>query len=271
MVIRILTVFSFFILCVGYSQQPQQGYYDPANPQSPNYNPNGNPQISKPDTTDDSADTTQKVKEKFDFWNSPKVATFASMALPGLGQAYNKKYWKVPIVWGLMGTLGYFFIRSAAEYSQYREAYFLLRNYTNGDPPRVIELDSLSNITYRQNRYDVLREETSIFNTKNQLPQYNFTTLADSAQIDREVAYYRDNARRTRDFMGLFLLIAYVLNMADAAVDAHFAKFDVSDNLSLKISPKINSYANQPFLGLSLQLLEIDNRRKQHYFIEKDL
>ena len=72
----------------------QQNYYDPNNPQGPNYNPNNNPQIGRiTDTTEVQEDTTQKVKEKFNFWQSPHIATLASAILPGLGQAYNKKYW----------------------------------------------------------------------------------------------------------------------------------------------------------------------------------
>jgi len=61
----------------------------------------------KPDTSSkDSAVSEKSVKKKF----NPKVATFRSAILPGWGQFYNKKYWKIPIVYGALGTTaGIFF------------------------------------------------------------------------------------------------------------------------------------------------------------------
>ena len=53
----------------------------------------------------------------------PAKAAFYSAILPGLGQAYNKKYWKIPLVYGAMGTSMYFFIDNSKKYNQYRDAY----------------------------------------------------------------------------------------------------------------------------------------------------
>ena len=54
---------------------------------------------------------------------TPAKAAFYSAILPGLGQAYNKKYWKIPLVYGAIGTSLYFYIDSNKKYNQYRDAY----------------------------------------------------------------------------------------------------------------------------------------------------
>ena len=54
---------------------------------------------------------------------TPAKAAFYSAILPGLGQAYNKRYWKIPIVYGAMGTSMYFYIDSRKRYNEYRDAY----------------------------------------------------------------------------------------------------------------------------------------------------
>ncbi|MGV3696393.1 DUF5683 domain-containing protein [Flavobacterium sp.] len=53
----------------------------------------------------------------------PSKAAFFSAILPGLGQAYNKKYWKIPIVYGAIGTSLYFYIDNSKKYHSYRDAY----------------------------------------------------------------------------------------------------------------------------------------------------
>jgi len=53
----------------------------------------------------------------------PSKAAFYSAILPGLGQAYNKKYWKVPIVYGAIGTSMYFYLDNNKKYHSYRDAY----------------------------------------------------------------------------------------------------------------------------------------------------
>lgn len=54
---------------------------------------------------------------------TPAKAAFYSAVLPGLGQAYNKKYWKIPMVYGAIGTSLYFYIDSNKKYNQVRDAY----------------------------------------------------------------------------------------------------------------------------------------------------
>jgi hypothetical protein len=54
---------------------------------------------------------------------TPAKAAFFSAVLPGLGQAYNKKYWKIPLVYGAIGTSIYFYADNNKKYRQYRTAY----------------------------------------------------------------------------------------------------------------------------------------------------
>ena len=54
---------------------------------------------------------------------TPAKAAFYSAVLPGLGQAYNKKYWKIPLVYGAIGASIYFYVDSKKNYNQYRDAY----------------------------------------------------------------------------------------------------------------------------------------------------
>ncbi|RZJ53300.1 MAG: hypothetical protein EOO44_08980 [Flavobacterium sp.] len=65
---------------------------------------------------------------------TPAKAAFYSAILPGLGQAYNKKYWKIPLVYGAIGTSLYFYIDNNKKYHDYRDAYKRrLEGYNNDD------------------------------------------------------------------------------------------------------------------------------------------
>ena len=59
---------------------------------------------------------------------SPSKAAFYSAIFPGMGQVYNKKYWKTPIVWGAMGTSIYYYLNNNKEFKRYRTAYKLRKN-----------------------------------------------------------------------------------------------------------------------------------------------
>lgn len=68
-------------------------------------------------------DSTQnKNYKKYDAL-APAKAAFYSAVLPGLGQAYNGRYWKIPIVYGALGTGVYFYIDNTKQYNRYRDAY----------------------------------------------------------------------------------------------------------------------------------------------------
>jgi len=131
--------------------------------------------------------------------HSPARAALYSAVLPGLGQAYNKKYWKIPIVYAGFGVFAYFITKNHQEYIKYREAY----NY-------VVSGDS----TYINNDYAYKYNEEQLRDAKN---------------------YYRRNLEFTYILTGIW----YILNILDASVDAHFFDFDIADDLTLRIDPII--------------------------------
>jgi hypothetical protein len=133
----------------------------------------------------------------------PKPGRAALLAIvPGAGQAYNRKWWKIPIVWGAIGTALYFEIDNVKQYRELRDNYELL---VDGDP-----------------------------NTNPSEPPYN--------QLDETaMKNYRDQWRRYVEINSLILGLLYMMQIADAYVDAHLNRFDVSDDLSLRFQPKMEA------------------------------
>jgi len=132
---------------------------------------------------------------------NPKRAALFSAVLPGAGQVYNGKYWKIPIVYSALGSAVFFF-----EYNNK-----LYKKYLAGYKERI------------EHEADPTVPET-IF----------------SEDIDTDVLLqYKNASRRNRDLSVVIFLAVYGLNIIDATVDAELSDFDVSDDLSLKISPGI--------------------------------
>ncbi|MCX7862360.1 MAG: DUF5683 domain-containing protein [Bacteroidales bacterium] len=140
---------------------------------------------------------SQKQTDTVQSKHSPKLAATLSAIMPGLGQAYNKKYWKIPIIYGGMGTLAYLTYRNNKYYQDFRTAY----------------------------------KELSSTNPNGYYTMYN-TTFTLSG-LDAGKNYYR----RYRDMFAIFTVGVYFLNIIDATVDAYLFDFDISDKLSLQIHP----------------------------------
>jgi hypothetical protein len=132
--------------------------------------------------------------------HSPNKAAIYSAVLPGLGQAYNKKYWKIPVVYAGFGTMAYFINSNAIEYNKFRNAYDY-KTSTNPDPSKYNEY---------VNKYP----EASLLQG-------------------------RDYYRRNRDLSYILTGVWYLLNVVDAAVDAYLFDYDVSEDLTLHIRPDI--------------------------------
>jgi hypothetical protein len=129
--------------------------------------------------------------------HSPHKASLYSAVLPGLGQAYNQKYWKIPIVYAGVGAISYLAITNRNEYRLAREAQVYV---ANGEEYPI------------ENKY---------------VGKYSATDLITIRD------YYRRNTEVSWIFLGLW----YILNIVDATVDAHFFNYDISDEISLQLQP----------------------------------
>jgi hypothetical protein len=140
--------------------------------------------------------------------HSPRKATIYSAVLPGLGQIYNRKYWKLPLVYGGFATFGYFINFNNEQYTTYKQAYSDIIDsdpYTNSHlglkvNPYLLQPDKISNFT------EALRRQ-------------------------------KDYWRRNRDLVVIGTVVFYAINIIDASVDAHFFNFDISDDLSINWVP----------------------------------
>jgi hypothetical protein len=133
-------------------------------------------------------------------------ATLYSAILPGAGQVYNKKYWKVPIVYAALGIPAYYFFYNK---SWYNKCQYALTVTINGSPP-----DSVAAVAP---------------------PLQPFVAAGDVNGI----ITYRDEFRKDQDYSVLFFLLFYALNIVDATVDAHLKDFNVTSDLSFQIKPMI--------------------------------
>ncbi len=146
---------------------------------------------------------------------SPSKAAFFSAVFPGGGQAYNKKYWKVPLAWAAVGIPTYFYLNNNSEYKRYREAYKL--------------------------RKRGLEDEFTL---------EDGTELISLAGLERAQKTLRGN----RDLSLLVVLLGYALQIVEASVNAHLLQFDASDNITINpkiISNPINIEA--PSVGFSFK------------------
>jgi hypothetical protein len=152
---------------------------------------------------------------------NPKYAVIRTAVLPGWGQITNKKYWKLPLVYGALGTTAYIFFRNI---KQFKEANASYKNAVDG-------IDS-NNYLIPEPYYSVLSQPDRIKN-------------------------FRNEVRQNVDYSVLFFIAFWGLNVVDAAVDANLKTFDVNDNLSLLIKPGYSQIANTN--GISL-ILKIGNK-----------
>ncbi len=152
--------------------------------------------------------------------HSPRTAAIRSAMLPGLGQIYNKKYWKLPIVYGALGGCAGVFVYNLNNYRDTRFAYRVKYNM-------------------RVNRTD-----SALFSKINPLLR---------PLEEESLRYYRDQFRRDIDYSVLFFLILWGLNVVDATVDAHLKSFDVGPDLSLQLKPGRSELAGTSGVSLVLK------------------
>ena len=146
-----------------------------------------------------------------------KKATIRSLIIPGWGQIYNKKYWKLPIVYGALGVSGGIFIYNLGEYKALRFAYkamYEAQPTTNPTTGALIPGDSSD---FRKIRSD-LKHAIEI-----------------GALDVNGIRTFRDQFRQNIDYSALAFIILWGLNVVDATVDAHLKPFDVSPDLTMHL------------------------------------
>ncbi len=161
---------------------------------------------------------------KIKFNPSPERAVWLSALFPGLGQIYNRRYWKLPIIVGGFMGLGY-----ATSWNNNQ-----LRDYSQA---------------YR----DLLDSDPSTNSYMNFFPSNTDESSLDKSWLQSTLRSRRNYYRRNRDLCIIFVVALYLLCMVDAYVDAQMAHFDISPNLSMDLAPTMltSPGSNRPALGLN--------------------
>ncbi|HVW59488.1 MAG TPA: DUF5683 domain-containing protein [Puia sp.] len=172
------------------------------------------------------ADTAATVKKKHD----PHKATLYSTFCPGLGQIYNHKYWKLPLVYAAVGipVYTYFYNRD-----WYKKCQYALALVVSGDTSAA----SLGKVD----------PQLKLFVTE---------------KNDASLRTYRNEFRKDQDYSVIFFLLFWGLQIVDATVDAHLMNFDISPELSLHLrdgsgslgNPLLPGVANTTGIGLAFDL-----------------
>ena len=145
------------------------------------------------------------------FSKSPKKALLLSLC-PGAGQVYNHAYWKVPVIYASFTVLGYYTMLNHQYFLEYRDEY-------------VYRMQ----LSYNQANNTVPSSKPLV----DPHPELKSYTLPDDLLTQKN--YYEKN----RNNLIVALLGVYVLNLVDAAVDAHLHTFETTDNLSLQFFPLV--------------------------------
>ena len=155
---------------------------------------------------------------------APSKAAFYSALFPGLGQIYNKRYWKVPIVYAAIGTGIYAYVYNDDLYDRFRTA-------------------------FKRRRLGFTDDEFYDINGTGIVP--GNPDLSDQALQDAQERYQRD-----RDLALLVTIALYALNIVDANVDAHLKQFNVDDDLALDIQPYLEYHpiTSEPNYGLAFTI-----------------
>lgn len=175
------------------------------------------PSIKKDSTVSLKTDTTKRM-------SPARKAALLSAVLPGAGQAYNKKYWKMPIVYGALAVPVYTFSYNVKWFNRTRQAYNALYNIQfHKDSSGYAAVDPLLK------------------------PRVDAGDLAG-------IKNYRNQFRKDVDYSVLAFIVLWGLNVMDAAVDGHLRDFNVSDDLSIQLKPGLSPMANTAGISLVLNI-----------------
>jgi hypothetical protein len=163
--------------------------------------------------------------------HSPTKATLYSMALPGLGQAYNRQYWKMPVIYGLGWVL-------------------ISQVWVNHQDWEKAE----RNLDIR-----MVNERDTAYTRRGVAKEYDYYDIRNRSlepKSTEQLRLQRDSYRRDRDFYAIMTVLVYTLNVIDATVFAHLRQFELSEKVTLNIDPNIqfHPYQNVPYAGLTCKL-----------------
>ena len=153
------------------------------------------------------------------FWKpDPMRAVWLGAVVPGLGQIYNRSYWKLPIVYGgFMGCI-YAITWTNGQYegykSAYRDIYYDIQNGTVSNDPNK--------------SYNAILPEG-----------YTINSMGGANTYQNRLKEWQNASLRNRDLAILVTVVVYALSLVDAYVDAQLFDFDISNDLSLNVSPQI--------------------------------
>lgn len=173
-----------------------------------------------------------EVDAKATVKHSPRKATIYSTILPGLGQAYNKKYWKIPLVYAGFAGIGYFIHWNNDNYKIMKTAY---SDVVDSEPDGPYGDDDPTNSYIYLRGYEY-------YNLYNITERSNFKT-----NLSKQQNYYR----RNRDLLIISFVGFYGLNIIDASVDAHLFDFDMSEDLSFNWQPTMQTFNSQTIYGIN--------------------
>lgn len=164
-----------------------------------------------------------------DFQPDAQKAVWLAAVVPGLGQIYNRQYWKVPIIYG--GTLG------------------LVYGITWNDRMYV---------DYRKGYVDLMDKDPNTNYFEHLLPSGVVLDNSNSSYYTKIIKTKLDNYRRYRDLCIIGTAVLYLMSIIDAYVDAQMFDYDISPELSLEVAPTLiapsSSYEQDTSVGLSCKL-----------------
>ena len=150
----------------------------------------------------------------------PLRAVWLGAIFPGLGQMYNRSWWKVPIVYGALMGCGYAVMMNQQSYTEYKTAYIDLYNDINSEA-------------------GVSEDATRSYNAI--LPDgYTITRMGGSSSYLSKLESQQNASRRYRDLSIVITVVVYALSLVDAYVDAQLFDFDISPDLSMQLEPALH-------------------------------
>lgn len=157
----------------------------------------------------DPTDSLSRELKRKQWVPNPTKATWLALVIPGGGQIYNRKYWKLPIVYGGFAGCAYALTWNGKMYKDYQAAYV-----------------------------DAVNEKWDSSSITDLLPP-GYIDRVSHSQITETLRKRKDTYRRWRDLSIFAFIGVYLISVVDAYVDAELSNFDIGPDLSMKVEPTL--------------------------------